>query len=98
MIPCAKCRARKETELELHELKKSCGTLERKLTSRSNKIEDLEDTGTGLRRAVQEDRRTDKRLKQRYDELLVSRNNLREKVRTFKRAMAKYLGAAAKDN
>jgi chromosome segregation ATPase len=97
VIPCAKCRARKETELELFELRKRQRSLERKLTHRTDKIEDLEDTVTRLRKAVQEYRRTDKRLKLRYDELLVSRNNLREKVRAFKRAMEKYLGVSAND-
>jgi uncharacterized coiled-coil protein SlyX len=91
VIPCAKCRARKETELELFELKKRHRSLERKLTHRTDKISDLEDTISKQRKIVHECRRTSKRLRERYDQILDSRNDLREVLKKVKRSARKHL-------
>ncbi len=90
-IPCTKCRKRKETELELHELKIDHRKLEKKLTYRTNKIQDLQDTISRLRATTSSQRKMVERLKLRYSELLTNRDEVTFNLKRLRRRVSEAL-------
>ena len=96
-IPCTECRKRKQTETELKALKSDDAKLERRMAHRLHKIGDLEDTIKKLRATVANLRKMERRIKDRYDDLLEDRDELRRSLSNIKKNVTKameesYLG------
>ena len=88
-IPCTECRKRKETLKKLKEAESDNKKLRRTLAHRANKITDLEETVSTLRRHIANGRKTEKRMKSRYDTLLNERNELVAKIKLLKKNVKK---------
>ena len=84
-IPCTECRKRKQTEAALKALQSDYRKLERRMAHRLNKIGDLEDTVKKLRATVATLRKMERRLKDRYEDLLADRDELRRSLSNIKK-------------
>ena len=96
-IPCTQCRKRKQTEAELKSLKSDYAKLERRMAHRLHKIGDLEETVKKLRATVASLRKMERRLKDRYEDLLEDRDELRRSLSNIKKNVTRamedsYLG------
>ena len=84
-IPCTECRKRKETEAALKALQSEHKKLQRKAAHRIHKIGDLEETVKKLRASVASLRKAERRMKERYEDVLDDRNELRRALNSIKK-------------
>ncbi|QDP51215.1 MAG: hypothetical protein Unbinned1068contig1001_9 [Prokaryotic dsDNA virus sp.] len=84
-IPCTECRKRKETEAALKALQSNHKKLQKKAAHRIHKIGDLEDTVKRLRASVAALRKAERRMQEKYEDVLDDRNELRRALSNIKK-------------